>query len=318
MLTGLVHPRYSPSSTTAPSASTARAAFRRRLRMASRAMSARLAKCVAAPRAARPPASMDSGMKRRRKVWSSWPSKLPASFARTNPRPAPARQIQAYRRRLPGSAAVFRVVDMLAVPTTVEPAAEEAAAIDQVKQLARSHRTARLRIFDQIEAAAMDRVKSLARNHLIASRLRIFDQIGNPSLGPGGPVDVEAAQNMILFAIQPDDGVRRLGILDLSLRPEAERDMRRLPEDGLGLPHLRAAHPEIHLEVVVIGEGADLAHHLLHLVQELVGRGGGDRLRLRRLRGLRGSGLRFRRGGFLGLRLGGHRQPAPPEAGERD
>ncbi|PYQ55057.1 MAG: hypothetical protein DMF53_28610, partial [Acidobacteria bacterium] len=78
-------------------------------------MSARLAKCVGAPRAARPPASMDSGMKRRRRVWSSWPSKLPASCARTNPRPAPVRQIKAYRRRLPGSAAVFFVGDGMAV-----------------------------------------------------------------------------------------------------------------------------------------------------------------------------------------------------------
>src|SRR5436309_7096315 len=256
MLTGLVNPRYSPSSTTVPRASTARAAFRRRLRTASRAMSARLAKCVAAPRAARPPTSMDSGMKRSRRVWSSWPSKLPASCARTNPRPAPARQIQAYRRRLPGSAAVFFVADSMAV-LLVEPAAEKAGAIDQIQPL--------------------------GRGCLNAGRLRVFDQMGHRSLGPGGPIAVETAQDMVLVAIHPDDGGRRRGILDFAFRPEAERGVRH-----------RAARPELHLEVVVRGEGEDLAQHFAYLVQDAVGLLGGDRVRRRGRWSGWDRGLRFR------------------------
>src|SRR3954471_10226346 len=279
---------YSPSSRIAPSAKTARAMRRRHLRGVSPDASVRLAKCIQAPRAVRPQARAENGTKRNRNAWSWSPSKAPVSRARAKPTPAPAGKIQ--RRRSLGTA-VFLVGDGMAV-AFFEPAAEKAGTVDQVQPLALDW----------------------------SRRIGIFDRLGHRSLlqPQVGFIGIEAPQDVVFLAGHPDDGVRRLGVLDLALRPEAERGVRLLPEDELGLSLLRAAHPEIHLEVVVIGEGEDLADHLLHLVQEPVGRGGGDRLRLRRRRGLRGSRLRFRRGGFLGLRLGGHRQHAPPEAGERD
>src|SRR6185312_14003190 len=149
-----------------PSPSTASVICRRRLRTTSRAVSARLAKCVEAPRAATPPARVDIGIKRYCTAWSSRSSSVPAIRARAKPSPAPARKTH-QRRRVSG-VALFLFGDMAAV-AFFELAAEEAGAFDQVQPLARG----------------------LARRSL--DRGGILDRLGHRSLTPGGLVGVEAA-----------------------------------------------------------------------------------------------------------------------------
>ena len=107
---------------------------------------------------------------------------------------------------------------------------------------------------------AIVKVQPLGRGGVSARRLGVFDDLRHPPLSPGGLIDVEAAQDTAPLAIGPDDGGRRRGAIDLALRPEAERGMRR-----------RAADPELHLEVLVRGEEEDPVDHFSHLVQNAVG-----------------------------------------------
>src|SRR5215210_2858340 len=185
-----------------PTASRATAAHRRRHRTASLAVpeiSARLPKCV---QAATPPMRADSGRKRGRQACSSPSSDLPASCARPHPSPAPARKTPRRRRHAGSSAALFLILDMVAVLlVAVELATEEAGVVDQVKRFALSPRSAGL---------------NGILEHLLPRPFAEGDVIG-----------VEAAQDTVLVGVGCDVSIRhRRGSLELAPRPEAERGSR--------------------------------------------------------------------------------------------
>src|SRR4051812_42291875 len=118
----------------------------------------------------------------------AWPAQSPAPHRARRSRRAVSRE------------ALFLAGDVLAI-ILIEPAAEEAAAVDQIQLFARSI--------------------------WVAGSVGVRNQFGHRSgggrFGQGGAVGVEAAQDMVLLAVGLDDDRLWRRPFDLALRPEAER-----------------------------------------------------------------------------------------------